>query len=251
MNQEENVYVEENFHTEAGVHTQAGEDKENISGPNASAVLGKFKDVGALAKAYESLQAEFTRRSQRLKQLEKLAENSQKEQGEETDSGVEKLRKNARRKREENKAFNKFLSEVETLSSGSDVEWESEKEAEVLPMYEMSGETFQTETAKEEEKREEGTKEGEKKNAWDSHGGGELSVEKMGNVEPSETLYEKVRGNEEVRLKIIGEYLRSIGRSIAPLTVGGGAAITPPLRPNNIQDAGAMALSYFKTSAEK
>lgn len=36
----------------------------------AAAELGKFKSVDALLKAYESLEAEFTRRSTRLKELE-------------------------------------------------------------------------------------------------------------------------------------------------------------------------------------
>jgi len=38
---------------------------------NAAAELGKFKDVQTLMKAYSDLEAEFTRRSQRLKELEK------------------------------------------------------------------------------------------------------------------------------------------------------------------------------------
>ena len=42
-------------------------DKEQ----KAAAVLGKFKDVQTLMKAYSDLEAEFTRRSQRLKELEK------------------------------------------------------------------------------------------------------------------------------------------------------------------------------------
>lgn len=37
----------------------------------AVAELGKFKDVKALLDAYTNLEAEFTRRSQRLKELEK------------------------------------------------------------------------------------------------------------------------------------------------------------------------------------
>ena len=37
---------------------------------NAAAELGKFKDVQALMDAYQALEAEFTRRSQRLKELE-------------------------------------------------------------------------------------------------------------------------------------------------------------------------------------
>ena len=36
----------------------------------AAAVTGKFKDVEALMQAYQALEAEFTRRSQRLKELE-------------------------------------------------------------------------------------------------------------------------------------------------------------------------------------
>lgn len=41
-------------------------DKSN----KAAAELGKFKSVDALLKAYEALEAEFTRRSTRLKELE-------------------------------------------------------------------------------------------------------------------------------------------------------------------------------------
>ena len=37
----------------------------------AAAALGKFKDVEALMQAYTALEAEFTRRSQKLKELEK------------------------------------------------------------------------------------------------------------------------------------------------------------------------------------
>ena len=37
----------------------------------AAADLKKFKDVGSLIKAYSELEAEFTRRSQRLRELEK------------------------------------------------------------------------------------------------------------------------------------------------------------------------------------
>ena len=39
-------------------------------GEKVAADLGKFKDVKALLDAYNSLEAEFTRRSQRLKELE-------------------------------------------------------------------------------------------------------------------------------------------------------------------------------------
>ncbi len=61
--------------------TTAAPDAESVAGAasaeeptNASAVsLGKFKDVNALLSAYNSLQAEFTKRCQRIKELEKSA----------------------------------------------------------------------------------------------------------------------------------------------------------------------------------
>ena len=42
---------------------EEGENKEEVS-------LGKFKDVKSLIQAYNSLQAEFTKRCQRIKELE-------------------------------------------------------------------------------------------------------------------------------------------------------------------------------------
>ncbi len=43
---------------------------EAEKGKEAAAELGKFKDVQTLMKAYSALESEFTRRSQRLKELE-------------------------------------------------------------------------------------------------------------------------------------------------------------------------------------
>ena len=49
---------------------------ENPAEGEALPVLGKFKNVDALARAYSELEAEFTRRSQRLKALEERAEGA-------------------------------------------------------------------------------------------------------------------------------------------------------------------------------
>ena len=48
-------------------------------GNEVAAELGKFKDVKALAEAYRALEAEFTRRSQRLKELEEMQANKETE----------------------------------------------------------------------------------------------------------------------------------------------------------------------------
>ncbi|MBQ4098735.1 MAG: hypothetical protein IJC87_01250 [Clostridia bacterium] len=45
-------------------------EAENFLGERAEKPFGKFKDAESLLKAYESLESEFTRRSQRLKAIE-------------------------------------------------------------------------------------------------------------------------------------------------------------------------------------
>ena len=52
--------------------SQIAEAKE-VGGEESSVSLGKFKDVNALIAAYNSLQAEFTKRCQRIKELEARA----------------------------------------------------------------------------------------------------------------------------------------------------------------------------------
>ena len=68
----ENVYEE-------AVGTEQGENEgsrvETDAVRQGSAVPEKFASVDALVRAYESLQAEFTRRSQRLRELEKATED--------------------------------------------------------------------------------------------------------------------------------------------------------------------------------
>lgn len=50
--------------------------------------LGKFKDVNALLNAYNSLQSEFTKRCQRIKELEGATDKDKCETKEETSSKV-------------------------------------------------------------------------------------------------------------------------------------------------------------------
>ena len=60
----------DNTTTQTPVTAQPAEAENKEQG---AAGLGKFKDVDALLEAYSSLEAEFTRRSQRLKELERAA----------------------------------------------------------------------------------------------------------------------------------------------------------------------------------
>ena len=253
MEKEENVYVktegtEEEVTMESGVKDCREE---------ASAVPSKFKDVDALARAYSALQSEFTRRSQRLKELEKKVENL--EGGAQVCSGVEKLRKNAQARKAEMQRFDSFVAETEGGSVQEAVkETDLEKPTEQQPLETTEkedpkkGQRPLTETPAQEqngvgsEVKEDIVMNGVKAQAY----GGEGLASVAGNgpsVPPSESLYAQVCRDEEVRLRIIGEYLSSLGKSSPPLMTGGvGAFTTPPFKAANIAEAGNMALLYFK-----
>lgn len=63
--------------TEVAAQAAAAENGNGAAAIEVS--LGKFKDVGSLLKAYESLESEFTRRSKRLKELEGKYSEKEKE----------------------------------------------------------------------------------------------------------------------------------------------------------------------------
>ncbi len=121
------------------------EDNENVRTPEECALPGKFKSVDALARAYSELEAEFTRRSQRLKAYEEAAAAAG-QKGEDPDA-----------------------------------------------------------------------------------------------------LYRAVTENEEVKKRVVDDYLRSLGG--VPLMGDSGAGVTAPARrPSTIAEAGRLALGYFRTN---
>ena len=277
MEKEENVDGET---TITGQDEDGKQDGAISARPKESpTVLGKFKDVDALARAYEALQSEFTRRSQRLKELEKKVENFEgKPTTEKTEgSGVEKLRKNAKSRREQEKAFDAFVAQVEKDSEkkgNTDKPTLQATDAENIATFgqgENRGEQEETLKFSTEDKRlqkgdttvefkdnsalENSAEEREKLEGV-STSSGEKNGEVLPSVAegedkktPSEELYRRVCEDEEVRLRIIGEYLTSINRYAVPLTAhGGGTLATPPIKPTSIVGAGEMALRYLKNS---
>lgn len=79
INEEHNVNENLSENTKEQTTQSESAQKENQvsnncsseSSSNGSNLLGKFKDIEDLKKAYNNLQAEFTRKCQRLKELEK------------------------------------------------------------------------------------------------------------------------------------------------------------------------------------
>ena len=141
------------------------EEENKTQGPEGAHLtpdLGKFRNVEALMRAYRELEAEFTRRSQRLKALEE-AQAAAPAQSAETQAPVQ-------------------AAEAEDA----------------------------------------GKPEGE-----------------------NDALLCAVRGNEEVRARIVGEYLSSLGG--VPLLAGAGTGVTAPAtRASTLKQAGALALGYLK-----
>jgi hypothetical protein len=278
MIEKENVYAE--TETTEATETVENAAKEVARKEDASAVLGKFKDVDALARAYSSLQAEFTRRSQRLKELERQAENSEAEKARLGELGAEKLRKNAQARKAAAKQFDSFVFDmennrnVETQAKVDEPAEETKEEA-----YAQKAESGANECSSEEEtavavdalssenEKEVGentvaaTQESsletkaEAKDASENHftntqgEGVRTFAEKGETALSSEELYQKVSCDEQTRLRIIGEYLASIGKTGAPVTfAGSGVVTTPPLKAKSILDAGDMALRFFKSN---
>ena len=81
---------------------------------------------------------------------------------------------------------------------------------------------------------------------------GETSVAERRDTQPSSSneLYRMANEDEQVRLRIIGEYLQSLGKTGAPLAKGGsGLLSTPPLKAKTLREAGEMALRMFRQGA--
>ncbi len=232
MQDKENVFVE-TIATELGSEDidAKGAEKEMSS----STDLGKFKDVNALMQAYTALQAEFTRRSQRLKRYEKEEENQVRDGAAAQKRTAASDRTDASMQSEQGPS-----SPEEESIEMVDVDGVSESVSEGMGAQETDGVRTAKDIAEADMTTENATK----------TAANVVGVALNAGVAEKQTpsLYEQVMASEEVRLKVIGDYLSSIGKSGAPLLVGGrGVMQTPLKKPSTISDAGKMALAYLKT----
>lgn len=227
MKQEENICGEEISRT--GHAAEAGEK----TGPS---VLGKFKSADALAEAYSALQAEFTRRSQRLKELERKADNS-------------------RSRKESAAAARAEKPEAEACVQGEGAQY---SEARALSPETERGEAEacvrdsepalpHTPSEESESSDKAGISEVNDRNAAAEIADGERGGREM----TEDELYKAASRSEAVRLKIVGDYLLSLKSAEVPLMRGGtGTLAAPPQRAKSIADAGDMALRYFRKDSQ-
>ena len=216
MQDKENIYTQEN-QTEQGSKVSGAQGAESME--SGSTDLGKFKDVNALMQAYKSLQAEFTRRSQRLKKCEEELENR-------------------------GHAARSEAADGDVVACGADAPCEAEKRPSSAVEEGVENDDGGTAAAT---------------SACADGKEYSMAVVENGNdaggfADKRETpsLYEQVMADESVRLKIVGDYLSSIGKGGAPLVKGGGGVLaTPPKKPSNISEAGNMALAYLRAQKEQ
>lgn len=89
--------------------SHTAEAEETKGEKNEAISLGKFKDVNALLSAYDSLQAEFTKRSQRLRELEGKASSDKVERKEENSEKFRSVPDGAEEKHENAESINETL----------------------------------------------------------------------------------------------------------------------------------------------
>ena len=242
MEYKENVVLEKG-ETEQG--KMAIHSAETSADETGSAVFKKFKDVNALARAYGALEAEFTRRSQRLKELERKMEDEKKS----SSKGLaedEVANGQGGCKTEKSDAVDEQVDlDVKHLENVVQPNVDVGDGKGGLEIGCGSGESKTAE--------DHGSEQGYGESAFSD---GEKLIDTV--VAPrtesvvsrlsDDEIYRMANDNEGVRIKIVGEYLASLKKAGVPLVRGGvGTVATPPSRARSVSEAGDMALRFFQT----
>ncbi len=204
---------EEKIQNEQAVETHPA-GAEEVKGEEVS--LGKFKDVRSLLKAYGALEAEFTKKCQKIRALEgeisAYGEKAQEgacappkgvaeETAEETDTAIAAFlakRGNAV----------EFLPTLKQSFSGREKATEREVEQAYVRLLEEA-------RGKERE--------------------------------------QSVRACEEARIEAVRDYVKAVAKtsvSAPVLTDVGQVSVAPPIRPKNFEEAGALARTLFAKKHE-
>lgn len=248
-------------------HTEASENI--LGGKIAPTFLGKFKDVESLLKAYDALQAEFTKRCQLVKALEgeveslRLSTNGNSTEKEQTAStACNKKTQDETICFSENSRDNLPTEPVnvdkppeiieENLQNGAELPSESNDKKTVDDGESINAvlEFFQNYPSAIKYcgrlSNLIGNCKATKENLLKAFL--EVLLEKAENpIRNEEVIYENL--TPSLKERIIKEYLITLrGDGKAATLIGGGGVIplTPPLRPKNVAEAGALAKNIIK-----
>lgn len=171
---------------------------------DGSKEYGKFKDAESLLKAYSNLEAEFTKKSQKLAMLES-----------ENEKNLSELTKRA----EQEKKVDEFVSKFEILKPFKSAMKESLSVNEDANLNEVALDLIVKSY----------------KNAQDYS-------------QDEEFLNNYIFSNQEIKDKIVKEYLSKVTQN-SPIKVENGAksiTLTPPSVPKTIKEAGKLAKTIIK-----
>lgn len=183
--------------------------QEPSSEKGTSTPLGKFANEQELAKAYRALEAEFTRRSQRLRELEKTSDKGDK-------SVLPKEEKSEDWEKKVNNLFTKYpiartlSAEIEEYIKNND-EIIAQDDCLEYALINILSTTFAGKAEQEQEKS-------------------------------------TVQDQERVRKEIIAEYIASLNTQAPKVMPRGGEIPTaPPLKATTIKEAGLLAEKIFNS----
>ena len=190
---------------------------ENSLGEEQVKEFGKFESAKDLLNAYNSLESEFTRRCQKIKELERENEKLKVIEQTQKDSKTKEFQKREVAFKEKYPKANEIISSLYKIAADSGDEAEGWLERAYLKYLENK------------------------------------VTELDGYYSSNEYIADKAMGLTEVKDRVIREYLEGINSS-KPTTrqyLGNGESVfAPPSRPKNLQEAGQLAIKLFEKSKE-
>ena len=235
-----------------------GEKQENSSNQSAPSVdsFGKFNSAEALLKAYNGLEAEFTKRSQELKRLERELEKvkAEKAEDERVEGGMatsEPAKDETGIVREE-KPITAASAEADYNEEICDEDEVSNAVARFLSQNPSAGKYAEEIALKASERKE--LEEGFLERAYIAVLEDLIAAER--DKINDDFIYSRAADSSVVKQKIIRDYLNGIMASrgaklLSYAGESGQSVVIPPRKPLSISEAGALAVEALKNSAGK
>lgn len=212
--------------------------------PESDISLGKFKNVNELLKAYNCLEAEFTKRSQRLKELEReLVERT--EQSEVKPKDGEQTQGDAENTDIYNAENAVVLGEsANSVADGYDDGRIANEVCEFLNEHPEAS-AYAEQIAEMTSRRGDLSK-GFLQKAYVAVLNEAVKAERERVTE--DFILQKALQSSSVKEKIIRDYLSAISsqKGAKLISNAGEIAVIPPSKPKSISQAGEMAISIFK-----
>ena len=190
---------------------------EDVLGEKESAPYGKFSNAKDLLDAYNSLQSEFTRRCQKVKELERENDSLKKIE--------QPIKDSISTSSQEGKpAFKDVYPEAQGI---------------LKSLYEIAASNGDD-------------AEGFLERAYVNYLKGQVESQEKRYLS-NEYVLERVNSSDEIKREIIREYLTNVNASkpkVGQYMGNGDGLVTPPSKPKTLQDASKIAMQIFEKAKE-